>query len=675
MNAATKRTRRAIFKPLLQHDKSSRPLHDGFRRLKFESLEQRVYLAVDVTIEGPVAAVESSTTTVPRIFTFAPTAPKPYLKPIGNFEFDNDVTSFEIPLVAENVADESIVFVAEAASGNTASFETEVLKVDANHARLTVRLGQEYGVFKFNGALVIRVGILRENQTDSEPWIDMQQFRVYINNTDDGPTADLSLTATTLSGSPITKLRPGDGFILHVWAQDLRSIPKGLFAAYLNINWNGNLAVTTGDIQHGERFFNGQAGDLSQSGLISEAGGFGGMAQSDGKRYELFNVPMRATSAGELSLEASPTTYLPAHEYLAHGLDGGIGPSQIQFGKLNLTIAERSPTDPPDDGGQGTTDPSDPITGSDPQLPPLNPPPPHELPADSSPGTIVGFGVTVTAPDGTPLQKPRAGDDFVLHVWVKDVRQIPGGVLAAFLNVNWDAKLAVATGPLSYGERYVNPWPQSTVGSGAIEEAGGVEEVGHSQGEWLELFNIPLHAKANGELSFTTSPSTDVPNHDILVNGLDGGIDRHAVYYGQFSLTIGVGEPSTGTEGPPAAVSAPESPVGSAPAIAEVPIIVAISDDSEGGQFAVSVLELLSPEMQAEFANGLAASKLSVKDNNSRAALLNSSHPGDVADQSPLSTTNRETDLDVVSRKTNADSTADALANQAVTAKTDLSLL
>jgi VCBS repeat-containing protein len=54
---------------------------------------------------------------------------------------------------------------------------------------------------------------------------------------------DLSLTLTDTSGNPLTNLSIGQDFILHVFAEDLRDIPQGTFAAYLDINWDGALAT------------------------------------------------------------------------------------------------------------------------------------------------------------------------------------------------------------------------------------------------------------------------------------------------------------------------------------------------------------------------------------------------------------------------------------------------
>src|SRR5213079_1574262 len=72
------------------------------------------------------------------------------------------------------------------------------------------------------------------------------------------------------------------------------------------------------------------------------------------------------------------------------------------------------------------------------------------------PPADVQFTLQLTQPDGSPLTGLAAGQNFVLHVSLQDASSDPHGVIAAYLDIAWDATKAVATGPLHYGQSYPN---------------------------------------------------------------------------------------------------------------------------------------------------------------------------------------------------------------------------
>src|SRR5262245_40425473 len=69
-----------------------------------------------------------------------------------------------------------------------------------------------------------------------------------------GYIVDLSLTLTKPDGSSLTALSPGDDFLLHAWAQDVRDAPHGVFAAYMDIMWDASLAAVAGPIRYGQNY-------------------------------------------------------------------------------------------------------------------------------------------------------------------------------------------------------------------------------------------------------------------------------------------------------------------------------------------------------------------------------------------------------------------------------------
>ena len=66
------------------------------------------------------------------------------------------------------------------------------------------------------------------------------------------PAVNFSLTLTNPDGTPVTSLAIGQNFVLHVFTQDVRSDPHGVFAAFTDVTWDGTKAVvsaTTPEVQ------------------------------------------------------------------------------------------------------------------------------------------------------------------------------------------------------------------------------------------------------------------------------------------------------------------------------------------------------------------------------------------------------------------------------------------
>jgi hypothetical protein len=164
----------------------------------------------------------------------------------------------------------------------------------------------------------------------------------------EAPSVSLSLTATTLEGLSIDNLHVGDNFTLHVWAQDTRTDARGVFAAYLNLNWDESLAAQIGSPAHADHFPNAKKdGDAAPGSLIRVGGVCDGLPTHSGL-VEVFSVPMRAAAAGELSIATSSAADgTPLYWVLEHGFDGEIPLSDIQFGGLSIHIADASASQPP----------------------------------------------------------------------------------------------------------------------------------------------------------------------------------------------------------------------------------------------------------------------------------------------------------------------------------------
>jgi len=110
-------------------------------------------------------------------------------------------------------------------------------------------------------------------------------------------------------GTPVSSLQVGQDFTLQVNVRDGQAVPEGVLRAYLDFTYPAALATVRGPITHGANYNLSVSGDASTPGLIDEAGGLDTDAfppSSPGDSFLLFSLPMRAASAGTLTLTADP---------------------------------------------------------------------------------------------------------------------------------------------------------------------------------------------------------------------------------------------------------------------------------------------------------------------------------------------------------------------------------
>ncbi len=144
---------------------------------------------------------------------------------------------------------------------------------------------------------------------------------------------------------------------------------------------------------------------------------------------------------------------------------------------------------------------------------------------------------------GNPISTITTNSDFLLTVYVEDVRTNPTGVFSAFTDVEFDATMNLEIGTIRHSSTY----PNGTSGSiqpGLIDEAGGVAGIDQLFGGRQTLFEIPMTSRETGTLTFATGAPTDLVNHPILLYGIDTAIPLSDVDFGSITLTI-VPEPSS----------------------------------------------------------------------------------------------------------------------------------
>ena len=154
-----------------------------------------------------------------------------------------------------------------------------------------------------------------------------------------GPSVDIGLRFTDTHEAPLTSLSPGNEFILHVYAQDLRPSPLGVFAAYLDIQWDAALATVTGPIQHTPDYSNGRSGNIKATGgAIDDVGGFAWMRESGSGQRELLSVSMQVLASGSISFTISAAGLSPAYDTLLFGFNKAVLPDDIHFGSATLNV-------------------------------------------------------------------------------------------------------------------------------------------------------------------------------------------------------------------------------------------------------------------------------------------------------------------------------------------------
>ena len=152
------------------------------------------------------------------------------------------------------------------------------------------------------------------------------------------PKLEFTLQLKKPDGTPLTSLATGQDFVVHVFARDLRTPARGVFAAYTDILWDAAKAVATGPVQFSTAYGGQQSGSISTPGLVDEAGAFAGTTELGPGAHEVFRVPMRATGSGNLLFSTDPADVFPAHDTALYGDTAAVPLEEIRFGTASVTI-------------------------------------------------------------------------------------------------------------------------------------------------------------------------------------------------------------------------------------------------------------------------------------------------------------------------------------------------
>jgi len=157
----------------------------------------------------------------------------------------------------------------------------------------------------------------------------------------------------------------------------------------------------------------------------------------------------------------------------------------------------------------------------------------------------VDIHLKITDTNGIAITQIEAGQDFILQVWVQDVRADAAqyGVFAAYTNVTFDSSLVTPSAgtSINHGTAYTNSVSGDTLTAGKISEAGGFQAGSGPLGAAEHmLFSQQFHvdAAASGNVSFNTSAATVLPQHDTLTFNPPTTVPTAEIGFGAASLSI-----------------------------------------------------------------------------------------------------------------------------------------
>lgn len=151
------------------------------------------------------------------------------------------------------------------------------------------------------------------------------------------------LQPVSLDGSPLDQVTVGESFAVEVRVEDLRDDPRGVFAAYLDVEYDSSLVSLDGDLEFGDIYINDISGDTSVAGLIDEAGAFSDSKQPlGGGEFTVFTARFTATAAGEVVFSGNPADETPARDVNAYGWDITVPNSWIVIDSAALTVIAAS---------------------------------------------------------------------------------------------------------------------------------------------------------------------------------------------------------------------------------------------------------------------------------------------------------------------------------------------
>jgi VCBS repeat-containing protein len=154
------------------------------------------------------------------------------------------------------------------------------------------------------------------------------------------------------------------------------------------------------------------------------------------------------------------------------------------------------------------------------------------------PVDTVELKLEVASTDGTPISTVEEGEEFVVNVYVTDLRETPEGVFAAYFDLLYDSSLVAVNGAIQYDGTFPNGRTGDTTTEGIVDELGAFTSSSLGEGEFL-LLSVPFIALESGSTTvFVADPADNFPSSETLLFGSDSAVPVNAIDYVNASVAI-----------------------------------------------------------------------------------------------------------------------------------------
>jgi hypothetical protein len=152
------------------------------------------------------------------------------------------------------------------------------------------------------------------------------------------PIVEVQLAFADSAGNHLEQPVVGEPFVLTASVRDVRVDPKGVFAAYVDIAFDPDVVVPTGNLDFDTLFSVARHGSQCVAeGILDEVGAASGsISPLDGEWFELFSVEFTALNSTPTTIATSPADDRVVHDVLVYGLDDPIPHELVFYGDLQL---------------------------------------------------------------------------------------------------------------------------------------------------------------------------------------------------------------------------------------------------------------------------------------------------------------------------------------------------
>lgn len=150
------------------------------------------------------------------------------------------------------------------------------------------------------------------------------------------------------------------------------------------------------------------------------------------------------------------------------------------------------------------------------------------------------FMFEVTDLEGTPINRISVGGDFLVNVYVQDLREVPEGVFSAYFDMVFENLVSVSGNFSNFQFSSDYPTARNGVpGAGMIDELGATDGANASVIDPIELLvTIPFKANATGLVTFTGNVADNLPQNETSLFGEPTRVADADITFGFDTLQI-----------------------------------------------------------------------------------------------------------------------------------------